>query len=931
MTHPLQQKIVALRRRVRRMAMIYGLTVVAAVLLGTVAALGLVDYLLRFQDRGLRIIASLAALAVCGWTAYRYVFKVMATRLGDVGLAMRIQRRFPELKDRLVSAVEFLHAAENDPTAGSAALRRAVVAAAAAETQRLDFAAVLDPRPTIRAGTLMAAVALAVGLLVVLDPPAAQIALARLINPLGNVAWPRTTHLMIRRPVERVALGRAFQIEVVDAYGARLPPEVRIHYRFDGAEADAVEETEPMRYADGTMRARRENVLRPFSYRVEGGDDQSLPWQDVQVVEPPAVESVSVRLIPPAYTGWPPAPAQRHVRALVGSQVQIAGRATKPLRSASLCIEGGTKVPATLASDGDTFTVAFTVEKSGSYWFELTDRDGLDGGSDDRWEIHAIADSPPTVSIERPTANLFVTPWAVVPLRVAAQDDVAIARIALQRQGGELPLWASATPHPKPLSEADGTPEADRRVVDYRWNLGPLGLKPGMQVTFYATASDYRPQTGKSEPRSLTVITAEELQDRIAAREKLVLAELERALRIERGCRTQIASLAARLAVLPRLAQAEVDQLQAVEHNQREADQVLTSRGEGVPMHLLALLADLETNRLPSDDILRRASALLAEIDRLGSEHLPVIGRELTAAVKTAQVELEGQGRAARPDSQIAASLAAAAKHQDAVIASLAGLIGQQARWDNYRRFARQLGRLLRQQEDVARRTAAVGRRTLARELRDLAPPDVADLRVLADNQLELARLLDRVLPEMDQAGGELREHNPAAARTVADALDLARRLVLSGQMRSVGQQIEQNQIGQAAASQKQIVRGLNEVVDILTARQPAESSAAASSQSESKTSPEPTAAGRPKPGSSGPQTPGDQPAASAAPGPAGDGKARELDRDEMRAVIKRLWGELPAHARGQMPQSAIEDFPPQYERLIEEYYRRLAEEKREP
>ena len=56
----------------------------------------------------------------------------------------------------------------------------------------------------------------------------------------------------------------------------------------------------------------------------------------------------------------------------------------------------------------------------------------------------------------------------------------------------------------------------------------------------------------------------------------------------------------------------------------------------------------------------------------------------------------------------------------------------------------------------MARHTAEVGRRTLAQELRDLSPQNVADLRMLADRQLELARLLDRLLQEMDQAGGEL-------------------------------------------------------------------------------------------------------------------------------------------------------------------------------
>ena len=391
------------------------------------------------------------------------------------------------------------------------------------------------------------------GILIVLDPLASRIAVARLVNPLGNTAWPRTTHLMVRQPVERVARGRAFEIEVVDAQGARLPPEVRIHYRFAGPDGAAVEETDRMRYVDGAMAARRENVLRPFSYRVEGGDDQSMPWCDVQVVEPPAVESVSVRLIPPAYTGWPPAPPNgTSGRWWAPARKSPAG---PPSRSVGRCCawKAGRRFPRTRRRRLHVHR-RFPIEKSGSYWFELTDRDGLSGGSDDRWEIHAVPDAPPTVSIEQPTANLFVTPRAVVPLRVVAKDDLAVRDIALVFRQAEseleetLPLWASHGRRPYPLLDDEGTEEGDRRTVDYRWDLGPLKLEPGTQVTFYAMATDYRPQTGKSDPRSLTVITPEELQDRIAGREKLILAELERALRIQRGCRAQVESLLARLA-----------------------------------------------------------------------------------------------------------------------------------------------------------------------------------------------------------------------------------------------------------------------------------------------------------------------------------------------------------------------------------------------
>ena len=95
----------------------------------------------------------------------------------------------------------------------------------------------------------------------------------------------------------------------------------------------------------------------------------------------------------------------------------------------------------------------------------------------------------------------------------------------------------------------------------------------------------------------------------------------------------------------------------------------------------------------------------------------------------------------------------------------------------------------------------------MARELRDLAPPDAADLKIAAGRQLELARMLDRLLQEMDQAGTLLRQSDPLAAELVADALGEARRLAIAAEMRNAGDQIRQNQIGQATAGQEQIAR----------------------------------------------------------------------------------------------------------------------------
>ena len=148
--------------------------------------------------------------------------------------------------------------------------------------------------------------------------------------------------------------------------------------------------------------------------------------------------------------------------------------------------------------------------------------------------------------------------------------------------------------------------------------------------------------------------------------------------------------------------------------------------------------------------------------------------------------------------------------------------------------------------------------------------------------------------------------------------------------MRTGGQQIQQNQIGQAAAGQKQIVRDLQEVLDMLAARQTGKSNTAAASPSESGTSRTPLA-----PGNRSRVLPTAKPLATGRPPPLrrdrpATARITNSTSDELRAAIRRLWGQLPEHARGQMLQSPVEEFPPKYEVMIEEYFRRLSEEKGE-
>ncbi len=99
-------------------------------------------------------------------------------------------------------------------------------------------------------------------------------------------------------------------------------------------------------------------------------------------------------------------------------------------------------------------------------------------------------------------------------------------------------------------------------------------------------------------------------------------------------------------------------------------------------------------------------------------------------------------------------------------------------------------------------------------------------------------------------------------------------------------------------------------------------------SQSQSVAQREPTEQPKPSKPKEGNSSPKPATTSNVKPGKT-DGQTPDMA--EMIAVIKQVWGELPEKERQQMLQSSIEEFLPKYADMIEQYYKRLAEDRKEP
>ena len=163
----LQDVLSDLRSRIRRYVLIEGIALVLVVVCGLFWISFFADWayfrLSRLELPGwfrsgffILMLCSLAA-GVLTWIVTR-----LLRQLRSRALALVLEKRFPELDDRLISAVELAENGDQQTPALSSAMQRQTLRDASASVRSLDVAAVFDRRPLNRAVFVAALLAVSI-------------------------------------------------------------------------------------------------------------------------------------------------------------------------------------------------------------------------------------------------------------------------------------------------------------------------------------------------------------------------------------------------------------------------------------------------------------------------------------------------------------------------------------------------------------------------------------------------------------------------------------------------------------------------------------------------------------------------------------------------------------------------------------------------
>ena len=834
MSHPLQQRVVQVRERWNRRAAVELVCwLLVAALLGLLVA-GLVDFMVRPVDRGLRVLLSLALIGGVGAMAYKLIRWWRSQQWSDLSAAQHLQQAFPQLGDRLASALEFLGQEEDDPTAGSAPMRRAVVADATALLETVPSEQVATSRTHGRTLAMAGATAVLVVVLALLAPQSLWTSVARLVAPWNNLEWPRRHNLQFDQTPTLLARGETFEASLTDTSGS-LPDEVAFEYRYQDGGRWRTEQTW-MQQVGTTMVARRENVRRDFEYRATGGDHYSMPWTKVQVVDPPAMAELKLTVEPPKYSGLASTPVTRGLRVLTGSQMQLTGTATEPLVSAT--VEGALGEPLLLdLTAPDNKGVALS---TGGWMATTTDRSKLVratleltsakqlAGSVELPAMEVVADSPPTIAWQGSTAELFVVQTAIVPLAVEAADNLALSNVHLNLRAVGLegpPAQMNpfvelyqAPPEPPTREALPAVGEAlDRQQLATELNIEALGLPVGAVLEVHAEASDYLPQqTTTTVPRRITVITPAEFESRLASDQADILRLLEQALADQRAAREQSQQVANN----PDASRKSLDTLLAARLAQQTVERTLLGDPGGAVAEIHHLLEQLTINQLAQPQLVEQLQSIADALVQLGKTSLPAAEQTLTTARKTIEPHV-GQTLPDEARESLTGTFAALDGEQQTVIQKIEELIDRANAWSDAERFIRELLRLEQDQRTAREGSLAAVRQNLqATSDRSVVPVSRQQFQRLATDQSELSRRFDKLLQSMRQMAGSSAVSDDFAAR-LSSAINVADTLSVATQLSSAAQDLDQQQAGRAAETQLTAANALREMIDRLRDRTP--------------------------------------------------------------------------------------------------------------
>ena len=529
-----------LQSRIRRYVILEGLAI-AVVWLGLTFWLGLaLDYLpvlmgASEMPRMARLFLLLIIASVLAFILYRWVVRRLLVRLREGSLAILLERRFPSLRDSLVTAVELKEDRLASERHEDEELHRHMLTQARVNAvdrvKHIELDDVFNPRPLWSA--MSAAILMVLSILVfgVMARDAFATWTSRMYG-LADDPWPRRAQIEVLGLTGnqvKIARGSNFVVRVrADASRGTPPPEVcTIHYQSDDGERGRINMNKQGRPREGyqfyTYEGRPfQGILSDIVFDVVGFDHRVRGCQII-VVESPKVIGVELATRFPEYTGLLPSnqPYRPGIQLPRGSELTLTVTANKPLKTAMVHPAEGEPLPVDIEGLPDPTAFEFAVAKLEDdlrLEIDLLDQDRVTSQQSYRLFVTATADRAPSVTTRLLGIGTSVTVNAQIPAEGEVTDDFGVARTWFELENGAQTVET-------PIRLVDGLKV--NAALDLQTLPGveeALEIKEGQTISVTVRAADKynlgaAPNIGDGDRYEFDVVSPEKLMATLEARE----------------------------------------------------------------------------------------------------------------------------------------------------------------------------------------------------------------------------------------------------------------------------------------------------------------------------------------------------------------------------------------------------------------------------
>ncbi len=501
-----------LAREVERAALWAGAALLATGALALLAALVLPLYRPQYAVLRSVLLAAAAVLVVAA------VARVLAGRKGLPEAALEAGRLGGERDDELLTALELGRELPADPDAEgprySGELRESAVRAAAERARALPLGRLRLWRGRGRwlaaAGAALAAL-LVVGLAGGARTPAV---IGHMMRPEAAPAPP--IRIRVEPGDREVESGSSVRVQVFIAGTGARPQLLTSEGARGAAGGDRRWRTARLVEAQGDPSARAgerafqavlPNVKEDLAYYVRAGGARTGEYE-LRVLDLPRATSFRVRYEYPAYTGLHAEESQNLTGDLAaprGSRALLTLTTNRNVASAAILTEGSR---ATVEGrPGERLaTFSLPIRSDDRYHIRLVDLRGrrVDLGP---YEIRAIPDRPPTVTVLAPGDVEDVSQDMVTTIVAGATDDYGVKRFLIRYKVQEKPEVVETLHEEKE--------PARELALRYTWPLQSFSLLPGEEIEYAVGAVDADavdgPQTTWSGTRRIRFPSASEI------------------------------------------------------------------------------------------------------------------------------------------------------------------------------------------------------------------------------------------------------------------------------------------------------------------------------------------------------------------------------------------------------------------------------------